>query len=124
MPNSAPTHRPLHAGSALERDRAHDRRRGSFRERGYDARWDKARAAYLRQHPLCVMCRRAGQLVAATVVDHIVPHRRDQRLFWDESNWQALCKRHHDRDKQRIERGREREDVRTLFPLPSIGSSM
>jgi 5-methylcytosine-specific restriction protein A len=25
------------------------------------------------------------------VVDHIVPHRGDKKLFWDSSNWQALC---------------------------------
>ena len=26
------------------------------------------------------------------------------RLFWDESNWQALCQPHHDSTKQRMER--------------------
>jgi 5-methylcytosine-specific restriction protein A len=35
-------------------------------------------------------------VVLATVVDHIVPHRGDQRLFWDEANWAALCKPCHD----------------------------
>ncbi|MGN0150610.1 MAG: HNH endonuclease, partial [Clostridia bacterium] len=30
------------------------------------------------------------------VVDHIVPHRGDERLMWDENNWQALCKPCHD----------------------------
>jgi 5-methylcytosine-specific restriction endonuclease McrA len=57
----------------------------------------------------------------ATVVDHIKPHRGDQNLFWEETNWQTLCQRHHDRDKQREERGREREDVRKLFPIPPEG---
>ena len=33
----------------------------------------------------------------ATVVDYIVPHRGDQKLFWDKSNWQPLCKACHDR---------------------------
>ena len=37
-----------------------------------------------------------GKYVKATVVDHIIPHRGDQKLFWDRGNWQALCKRHHD----------------------------
>lgn len=32
----------------------------------------------------------------AEVVDHIQSHKGDMRLFWDESNWQPLCKRHHD----------------------------
>jgi len=33
---------------------------------------------------------------AATVVDHIKPHRGDKTLFWERSNWQALCKQCHD----------------------------
>jgi 5-methylcytosine-specific restriction protein A len=36
-----------------------------------------------------------GRYVKATDVDHIVPHRGDKKLFWDESNWQALCHSHH-----------------------------
>lgn len=47
-----------------------------------------------------------GVIAAADVVDHIVPHRGDQSLFWDESNWQALCKRHHDIKTSTEERGR------------------
>ena len=38
------------------------------------------------------------------MVDHIKPHKGDETLFWDETNWQALCKPHHDIDKQREER--------------------
>lgn len=34
------------------------------------------------------------------------------------TNWQGLCTRHHNREKQREERGRTREDVTKLFPLP------
>lgn len=49
-------------------------------QRGYDSRWSKARAAYLRAHPLCVMCERHGRTTAATVVDHIEPHRLGQAL--------------------------------------------
>lgn len=49
-----------------------------------------------------------GQVVAATIVDHVIPHRGDQQLFWDKSNWQSLCKHCHDSHKQRIEKsGRE-----------------
>ncbi|RKJ07590.1 HNH endonuclease, partial [Butyricicoccus sp. 1XD8-22] len=36
-------------------------------------------------------------LTQATVVDHIKPHQGDQSLFWNENNWQPLCKRCHDR---------------------------
>lgn len=73
-------------------------------KRGYDHRWRKERDAYLRLHPLCVMCGADGIDRAANVVDHIKPHRGDMVLFWDKTNWQSLCKKHHDSHKQRIER--------------------
>lgn len=79
--------------------------RVSARQRGYNTRWEKARRTYLAAHPLCVMCQGQGRVSAATVVDHIIPHRGDQTLFWDsEKNWQALCKKHHDGEKQSEER--------------------
>jgi len=63
---------------------------------GYGPRWRRARADYLARHPLCVQCRAAGHIEPSTTVDHIVPHRGDQTLFWDEANWAALCKPCHD----------------------------
>jgi 5-methylcytosine-specific restriction enzyme A len=69
--------------------------RGSAEERGYDARWRKARKAFLQEHPLCVECLKAGKLTPATVVDHIIPHRGNQELFWNADNWQPLCKECH-----------------------------
>lgn len=79
--------------------------RGSSTERGYGSRWRKARAAYLTKHPLCVMCEAQGRVTAATVVDHIVPHRGDSALFWDSANnWQALCAPCHNGHKQRMEK--------------------
>lgn len=52
---------------------------------------------YLEAHPLCVQCAKQGKYVRATVVDHIIPHRGDQKLFWDQNNWQPLCKSCHDK---------------------------
>jgi 5-methylcytosine-specific restriction protein A len=63
--------------------------------RGYDARWQKARLSFLADHPLCVECEKRGLTVAATVVDHITPHKGDQELFWSVENWRALCERCH-----------------------------
>lgn len=80
-----------------------DRMRGTAAQRGYDKRWQRASGAYLARNPLCVECRRAGKLEPATVVDHIIPHRGDKRLFWDMGNWQSLCKLHHDRKTARGE---------------------
>lgn len=70
----------------------------------YGGRWRKARETFLRRHPLCAEHGRRGQVVAASVVDHIVPHRGDQELFWDRANWQALCKPCHDGWKQQLEK--------------------
>ena len=58
--------------------------------------WIEGRAAFLALHPLCVECEKQGILTAATIVDHVVPHKGDLALFYDQSNWQSLCKRHHD----------------------------
>jgi len=71
--------------------------------RGYGYGWQQARAIHLRQHPLCVYCEEEGRVTAATVVDHRIPHRGDQTLFWDRKNWQSLCKACHDGRKAREE---------------------
>lgn len=80
--------------------------KGSSSERGYTWAWHKARNAYLAEHPLCVMClaMKPSRVTAANVVNHKIPHRGDQELFWDESNWESLCKRHHDSDAQMAEK--------------------
>lgn len=89
---------PAHADQA-------EYRRGSQRERGYTRRWQRVRLLFLEHHPCCgdrpgarrpVMsaCWAAGVSTPATEVDHVVPHRGDVGLFWDQlNNWQALC--HH-----------------------------
>lgn len=81
--------------------------RGSAKERGYDDRWRVARKRFLKANPLCVECLKVDRLVEATVVDHIIPHRGDKKLFWDESNWQALCKSCHDRKTMTTDRYHE-----------------
>jgi 5-methylcytosine-specific restriction protein A len=70
-------------------------RRGNSGERGYDRRWRKARSRFLALNPLCAKCLAVGRTTAATVVDHVKPHRGDKALFWDTTNWQALCTPHH-----------------------------
>ena len=74
-----------------------EQRRGSAHSRGYTSAWAKARDAWLRVHPLCEHHRNEGAYVAASVVDHVIPHRGDKQRFWDSGNWQALCKPCHDR---------------------------
>lgn len=73
----------------------------------YGSAWRRARAAYLAQRPLCVMCQAQGRIVAASVVDHVIPHKGSAALFWDSANWQPLCKWHHDGAKQAAERSNQ-----------------
>lgn len=77
--------------------------RTSSAARGYSYRWQQAREAYLRAHPLCCFCESKGKVRAATVVDHREPHRGDERLFWARDNWQGLCASCHSGEKQRQE---------------------
>jgi 5-methylcytosine-specific restriction protein A len=61
-------------------------------------RWRRERRAFLALHPICECadCVRDGIVIAAKVVDHKIPFRNENE-FWIQSNWQALCKPHHDR---------------------------
>ena len=79
-----------------------------------DRAWQRAAAAWLQQYPLCALCLARGQINARSiadecstqrtlVVDHIEPHRGNVNLFWDQNNWQTLCRLCHDIEKQRHE---------------------
>lgn len=77
-------------------------KRGSSSQRGYGRRWEKFRLVFLAAHPLCEFCLPAGRVTPATVVDHDLPHEGDTEAFWA-TTFTALCKRHHDSTKQRLE---------------------
>lgn len=89
-------------------------------ERGYGYRWQQYRLGWLREHPLCgdrlnerspehSACVRDGRITPAGVVDHRVPHRGDERLFWDPTNHQSLCTTCHDSIKAKAERAQAKE---------------
>jgi 5-methylcytosine-specific restriction protein A len=71
----------------------HRRTTYSPRTRNDNRTFRRGRRAFLSAHPICAICQRK----AATVLDHVVPHRGDSELFWDQSNWQALCVTCHNR---------------------------
>ena len=84
--------------------RRYSKRRPNAAQRGYGHKWQKARKQFLQANPVCTdpFNRHGGMPVAATVVDHIEPHRGDAALFWDfENNVQALCRRCHDSKTER-----------------------
>ena len=58
----------------------------------YDTtRWRKVRIRHLNEYPLCALCARQGVDTEATVVDHVVEHKGNYDLFWNQDNWQSLC---------------------------------
>lgn len=64
--------------------------RGSASKRGYDRTWQRLQSLVLSDEPLCRMCGLRGLVVAATLVDHIVPlNGGGERLTMH--NLQPLC---------------------------------
>jgi hypothetical protein len=59
--------------------------------------WEETSRLYLLQNPNCVKCLLEGSIIPAIVVDHIRLPEDNFDLFWDESNWQALCREHYDK---------------------------
>ena len=98
------TERYCHMHRHYRTPRRKDNQRPSSAQRGYTWAWQKARRLFLKDHPLCNHCLEVERTTAATVVDHIEPHCGDPMRFWDRSNWQALCKRCHDRKTATEER--------------------
>lgn len=68
------------------------------------SRWRNLSRSFLSSHPYCEICGSPSE-----VVDHIVPHRGDDDLFWDRDNLQALCKLCHNNKTQREMNDRRRE---------------
>lgn len=85
-----------------QRPKRDSRERGSARERGYSAAWDRFSRQFLMANPICEYCLAKGRIVAARVTDHDIPHRGDPDLFWD-NTFTALCAACHNGPKARAE---------------------
>lgn len=66
-----------------------DRWRGSAASRGYDWRWQRLRLLVLAAEPICRRCSARGEVVEATLVDHILP--LSEGGGFEEDNLQPLC---------------------------------
>lgn len=109
MPFMPSTFRSHARPSRAEADQQSDRRRGSARARGYTTAWDKAAKSHLDRSPVCVYCAIGAwgdepRDEPATLVDHLVPHRGDQGIFWTRADWTSSCAACHDGPKQAVER--------------------
>lgn len=63
------------------------------------AAWRGRRLAQLAVEPLCRMCQQQGRITAATVADHVRPHRGDPTAFYS-GELQSLCGPCHSGAKQ------------------------
>ena len=101
QPGYCPTHRPL-----VHRDYGRARRGFDAEVGFYQSKdWRALRAAVLRESPLWLACKDHGRLVAAGVVDHVVP-LKDGGARFDRANLQPLCVSCHNRKTARETAGR------------------
>ena len=84
--------------------RLNDNYRLQAHKRGYDSNWSKFRKAYISEHPLCVVCQKAGCIVPTEIVDHVVPLDQGGDK-WAEANLQPLCRSHHAEKTAKDQRG-------------------
>lgn len=103
MPVRPPAYRPPHVVAAQQAGQSYETDRGNERERGYTKRLRNAMGWFKVHHPLCLGCEAVGRLTPTEVTDHIIPAKGDHVLLWDQDNWQACCRWHHDVIKQRLE---------------------
>ena len=71
-----------------------DDRRGTFRERGYSANWDKLKAIKKRRNPLCEMCLQMNVVKPMELVHHIKPVS-DGGPMLDMDNLMSVCRKCH-----------------------------
>lgn len=103
MPTMPSVFRPKGQPSSSHARQLNEERRGTARQRGYTAKWDREAKAFKCSNPLCLGCLAVGRTAATAVVDHTIPHKGDHALFWDRALWQPCCKWHHDVVKKRLE---------------------
>lgn len=65
-------------------------------------RWQDLRRYTLVNYPICTRCHSE----TSTIVDHKIPHKGDENLFFDPRNLTGLCKLCHDSWKARVENNR------------------
>lgn len=107
-------HRPRLAPARGERGRDAERRKAKPWRKWYmTKRWREMRKARFAE--VGGICEQTGVLLVgrhpapdSPVLDHIRPHRGDERLFFDPGNVQLVSKAWHDSEKQKQERRGDR----------------
>jgi 5-methylcytosine-specific restriction protein A len=65
-------------------------------------RWRRTSKSFLseRENAFCVICLQQGRYTVATITDHVNPITQGGAI-WDRSNWQPICKTHHNQKSGR-----------------------
>ena len=71
--------------------KTYEEKRGNFRQRGYDYKWDKFKKRFLLAHPTCALCGAPAQCV-----DHKTTTARQMmdaygEFVYNDEDYQALC---------------------------------
>ena len=71
--------------------KTYEEKRGNFRQRGYDYKWDKFKKRFLLAHPTCAICGAPAQCV-----DHKTTTARQMmdaygEFVYNDEDYQALC---------------------------------
>lgn len=79
------------------RDRSHDEARGPQPWRLWyrSQRWREKALAQFAAHSLCSRCSTDHRPVAASVANHVIPHKGNETLFW-EGELESVCAPCHD----------------------------
>ena len=76
-----------------DKDKQYNQYRDAEIQKLYNStRWKKERRLFIGLHPYCECpdCVKLRLRTRATMIDHKIPHSGDAKLFWDQSNWQAM----------------------------------
>lgn len=78
----------VHVGYIIKRKPFEGASRSSLYK---EYKWKALSKRILQQHPYCAICGREDELI----VHHIIPHRGNIDLFYDEENMVVVCKECH-----------------------------
>ena len=110
MATMPPTYHPLGLKTRKDKRRDYDAQRRAAKpwRAWYSLKvWTEIRSHQLAKEPLCRRHLARGETVAATVCNHVEPHRGDWQKFIS-GPFESLCKACHDSEVQREERSARR----------------
>lgn len=85
---------PTHEHIRKEQKRQYEKERNQTpgRQMAMSYKWKQESKIFLQRHPYCEYCAEKGRQTLADVVDHVLAHKGNPNLFWDQSNWKASCR--------------------------------